>query len=52
MPVRGMMALIKAQVAPATISEDLSFLRQIGLVEFAGFGRGARWYLKGQQPPS
>lgn len=37
--------------AQRTVQKNLDFLRQLGLVELSGHGRGARWALVGESRP-
>jgi len=41
-----LMSHIHLDAAERTIRENLAFLRQLGLVESMGHGRGARWIIR------
>ncbi|MCK4415225.1 MAG: BREX-3 system P-loop-containing protein BrxF [Candidatus Eisenbacteria sp.] len=46
LPLRGLRERLAHQAADRTIQEDLAHLRRLGLVEAAGRGRGARYWLR------
>ncbi len=46
LPLRGLRERLEHQAADRTIQEDLAHLRRLGLVEAAGRGRGARYWLR------
>lgn len=48
LPARDINAALPEPVAPTTLRDDLSFLRQLGLVEVSGHGAGSSWALKGK----
>jgi ATP-dependent DNA helicase RecG len=48
--MRDLVAQLPEQVAPSTLRDDLNFLKRLGLVDTAGRGRGATWFLKDYAP--
>jgi ATP-dependent DNA helicase RecG len=47
--VQDILARLAAPPAKRTLQDDLSLLRQFGLIESSGRGQGARWWLKPPQ---
>ncbi len=49
--LRELVVRLGVEGAERALRDDLAFLKRLGLVDSAGHGRGAKWFLKGEAPP-